>query len=293
MNNEEKIYKVVEFETNGKECKNEKYLELIRLKLKTDSFYLLANASTTNSQTNVLGVGSTSKNIKVGKILDYTCYPDEEKGKIKVLMAPQVYNKLIDLEFTTATCGYDYINNSLSFRLYNNNAAFCLFDNIKLYDLDILYASYLEDNEDIPEIDVRYHYELFPDLIELEPFENGDFVDLRSAEEVVLKAGEFNLINLGISMELPEGWWAQFVPRSSTFKNYGVIQTNSFAVIDRVYRGDDDIWMMPVYATRDCVIGKNERICQFRIVERKRFRMRKVDKLTGKNRGGFGTSGKL
>ena len=84
----------------------------------------------------------------------------------------------------------------------------------------------------------------------------GNWIDLRAAEDVALKAGEFKLIPLGIAMELPRGYEAHVVPRSSTFKNYGIIQVNHQGVVDGPdretgeggYCGNDDQWFMPVYA---------------------------------------------
>ena len=123
--------------------------------------------------------------------------------------------------------------------------------------------------------------------------EIGDWIDLRSAETVHLKKGEFYLIPLGVGMKLPEGYEANIVPRSSTFKNYGIIQTNSFAVIDNTYCGDEDMWRIPVYATRDTVINKNDRICQFRINKNQPcVKFETVEKLESINRGGFGSTGK-
>lgn len=142
-----------------------------------------------------------------------------------------------------------------------------------------------------PEILVRYHREICPTLEDIIINPKGDFIDLRSAEDVILKAGEFTLINLGVSIQLPKGYWGQFVPRSSTFKNFGIIQTNSFAVIDESYCGDNDIWKMPVFALRDTKISINDRICQFRIVKKQPFTMKVVDKLTNEDRNGFGSSG--
>ena len=112
-------------------------------------------------------------------------------------------------------------------------------------------------------IKIKYH----TDEIEKLRYIDGksDFIDLRAAEDVELKAGEFKLISLGVSMELPKGYEAHIVPRSSTFKTWGIIQTNSMGIVDESYRGDSDIWKMPVYSTRDTVIHKNDRICQFRI----------------------------
>ena len=121
----------------------------------------------------------------------------------------------------------------------------------------------------------------------------SDWIDLRASETVELKAGEFKLIPLGVAMELPKGYEAHVVPRSSTFKNYGVLQVNSCGIIDGSYCGDDDIWRMPVYATRDTVIQKNDRICQFRIVENQpKIEFQQVASLENANRGGFGSTGK-
>ena len=122
--------------------------------------------------------------------------------------------------------------------------------------------------------------------------DKSDLIDLRAAEDVVLKAGEFKLINLGISIQLPEGYEAHVVPRSSTFKNFGVIQTNSIGIIDGSYCGENDIWKYPVYAVRDTEIHVNDRICQFRIVENQpKLNFVEVEHLTGKDRSGFGSTG--
>ena len=121
----------------------------------------------------------------------------------------------------------------------------------------------------------------------------SDWIDLHAAEDVDMKAGEFRLIPLGVAIELPEGYEAHVVPRSSTFKNYGLLQANSMGVVDYTYRGDGDQWYMPAYATRDVTIEKNARICQFRI-ERNQPRLKfvRVERLEGPDRGGFGSTGK-
>ena len=120
----------------------------------------------------------------------------------------------------------------------------------------------------------------------------SDWIDLRAAEDVELKAGEFKLISLGVSMELPKGYEAHIVPRSSTFKTWGILQTNSMAVIDESYCGDNDIWRYPVYVTRDTIIHKNDRICQFRIEKHQPTIMfKEVEHLEGEERGGFGSTG--
>ena len=143
----------------------------------------------------------------------------------------------------------------------------------------------------MPQIRIKY----FTDAIERLTYIDGksDWIDLRASEEVTLKAGEFCLIPLGVAMELPEGYEAHVVPRSSTFKNYGIIQTNSCGIIDGTYCGDDDMWRMPVYAVRDTVIHVNDRICQFRIFENQpKITFDEVESLGNKNRGGFGSTGK-
>ncbi len=120
----------------------------------------------------------------------------------------------------------------------------------------------------------------------------SDWIDLRASETVELKQGEFRLIPLGVAMELPAGYEAHVAPRSSTFKNYGILQTNSLGIIDGSYCGDQDMWRMPVYATRDTVIYKGDRICQFRIVENQpAVVFEEVECLENQNRGGFGTTG--
>lgn len=135
----------------------------------------------------------------------------------------------------------------------------------------------------------------FTDKIEKLTYIDGksDWIDLRAAESVDLKKGEFKLIPLGVAMELPKGYEAHIVPRSSTFKNFGIIQTNHQGVIDSFYCGDNDEWKMPVYAMRDTHIEVNDRICQFRIMENQpKIQFEEVKALTGVDRGGFGTTGK-
>ena len=120
----------------------------------------------------------------------------------------------------------------------------------------------------------------------------SDWIDLRASETVELKQGELRQIPLGVDMELPSGYEDHVAPRSSTFKNYGILQTNSLGIIDGSYCGDQDMWRMPVYATRDTVIHKGDRICQFRIVENQpAVVFEEVECLENQNRGGFGTTG--
>ena len=136
---------------------------------------------------------------------------------------------------------------------------------------------------------IKYHKDRYPNLEEAKTY--GDFIDLRSAERYEIHEGQSLLINLGVSMKLPDGYWGQVVPRSSLFKKHGLIQTNSFGVIDNDYCGENDIWMMPVYATRDTVIEENERVCQFRIVKNNPISLFPVGALCYKDRGGFGSTG--
>lgn len=130
------------------------------------------------------------------------------------------------------------------------------------------------------------------EIDKLEKINKGDWIDLRSAENVEMKAGEFKLIKLGVGMKLPDGYEAHIVPRSSTFKNFGIIQTNHQAVIDNSYCGDEDQWRYPVYALRDTVINKNDRICQFRIMEiQPKIVFEEVEHLDDVSRGGMGSTG--
>lgn len=136
---------------------------------------------------------------------------------------------------------------------------------------------------------VKYHDN---NLLRLNQIDRGDWIDLRAAETVELKAGESRLISLGVSMKLPDGYEAHIVPRSSTFKTWGIIQTNGVGIIDNSYSGDNDVWMMPVLATRDTKINFNDRICQFRIMPRMGLLAQiDTDHLSDTNRGGFGSTG--
>lgn len=138
-------------------------------------------------------------------------------------------------------------------------------------------------------IKIKYHDDILP----IDKFTNGDWVDLRAAEDVGLKAGESRLISLGVSMKLPEGYEAHIVPRSSTYKNWGIIQTNHMGVIDNSYSGDNDIWKFSALAVRDTIIYKNERICQFRIMKKQpEVEFESVKQLGDPDRGGFGSSGR-
>ena len=137
-------------------------------------------------------------------------------------------------------------------------------------------------------IQIRYH----APIEKIGRIEQGDWIDLRAAEDVTLKAGEARLISLGVSMRLPKGFEAHIVPRSSTFSRWGILQTNSMGVVDESYAGDEDIWRMPVYAVRDTQIRMNDRICQFRVVEKMPpVSFQEVDGMEQASRGGFGSTG--
>ena len=130
------------------------------------------------------------------------------------------------------------------------------------------------------------------ELPKIEKIDKGDWIDLRAADNVVMDNGDFKLISLGIAMKLPKGYEAHIVPRSSTFKNFGIIQTNHQAVIDESYCGDEDVWRYPALAMRHTVIHKGDRICQFRIMQKMPpVRFEEVDKLENPSRGGIGSTG--
>lgn len=139
-------------------------------------------------------------------------------------------------------------------------------------------------------IEIKYFNK---DIKKIEKISNGDWIDLRAAEDISMKTGEFKLIPLGVGMKLPNGYEAHIVPRSSTFKNFGIIQTNHCGIVDNSYCGDNDQWMFPALATKNTEIHMNDRICQFRIVENQpEIEFEEVDYLDGKDRSGFGSTGK-
>ena len=140
-------------------------------------------------------------------------------------------------------------------------------------------------------MDIKIKY--FTEEVEkVAPISKGDWIDLRAAATVEMKAGEFKLIPLGVAMQLPAGYEAHVCPRSSTFKNFGVIQTNSMGIIDNSYCGDNDQWFMPVLAMRDTEIHVGDRICQFRIMKKMEpVTFVQVDRMENASRGGFGSTG--
>ncbi|MBQ5430159.1 MAG: deoxyuridine 5'-triphosphate nucleotidohydrolase [Lachnospiraceae bacterium] len=140
-------------------------------------------------------------------------------------------------------------------------------------------------------IRIKYHSDKIDHLEYIDG--KSDWIDLRAAKDYELKQGDFALIDLGISVELPQGYEMIIAPRSSTFKNFGVIQTNSIGVVDESYCGDDDVIMMPVLAMRDTTITVGDRVCQFRILRHQpQVVFEEVESLGNKTRGGFGSTGK-
>lgn len=140
------------------------------------------------------------------------------------------------------------------------------------------------------EIKIKYHSKEIEKLRYIDG--KSDWIDLRSAENVVLKKGESKLISLGVSMKLPTDYEAIIVPRSSTYRVFGIIQTNSIGVVDETYCGEDDVWLMPVLAMRDTEIHVNDRICQFRIQKHQPYiYFKEVDEMDDETRGGIGSTG--
>ena len=139
-------------------------------------------------------------------------------------------------------------------------------------------------------IKIKYHAPITP-LKNIEGAKS-DWIDLRAAENVILNKGEWKYVSLGVSMELPEGYEAHIVPRSSMLKRFGIIQANSVGIIDNSFKGDNDIWMIPVIAVRDTMINFDERICQFRLFKNQEpLSFEKVDTLNNADRGGYGSTG--
>lgn len=140
----------------------------------------------------------------------------------------------------------------------------------------------------VPVIKIKY----LRDIKKIEKFNVGDWIDLRAGEDITMKAGEYRMIPLGVAMELPEGYEALVAPRSSTFKKLGIMLANSIGIIDEAYKGDNDEWNFLAYAMRDTVIHKNERICQFRIIQHQPFiHLLEVETLGNADRGGIGSTG--
>lgn len=138
-------------------------------------------------------------------------------------------------------------------------------------------------------IKIKYHDD---ELEKIKKIKVGDWIDLRAAESVQMKKGEFKIISLGVSMQLPKGYEAHIAPRSSTYKNFGIICANSIGIIDESYCGNNDVWKFPAIALRKTIILKGDRICQFRIVEKMpELCIMEVETLENPDRGGIGSTG--
>ena len=162
---------------------------------------------------------------------------------------------------------------------------FCLFG----YFTGRRYGTPEEIRDEDLTVKILYHDEMMP---RVEKFTQGDWIDLRTAEEETMHPGESKLISLGISMKLPEGYEAHIIPRSSTFKGWGIILVNGMGLIDNSYSGTNDIWQFPALATRTTTIEKGDRICQFRLVKvQDPIEFVEVDELDPVDRGGIGSTG--
>lgn len=142
----------------------------------------------------------------------------------------------------------------------------------------------------------KVQIKVFDEACRPEAIENGDWIDLKAMEDVFLGMGEFRLIPLGVAMKLPDGYEAHIAPRSSTFKNYGIIMTNSVGVVDNSYCGTNDMWKFPAFklgaGLKGPLIKKGERICQFRIIKKQPKIVFEDSTLEDqKDRGGFGSTG--
>lgn len=136
---------------------------------------------------------------------------------------------------------------------------------------------------------IKVHYR--PGSPALEQVDKGGCVDLYNYEDITLQKGDFQLIDLGVAIQLPQGYDALVLPRSSTFKRYGLLLANSVGYIDNSYCGTDDWWKAPVYATRDIYIPKGTRCFQFRLIKTQPKLWITTHDSLGKNRGGIGSTG--
>ena len=160
---------------------------------------------------------------------------------------------------------------------------------------DVLVSNYLNIT-----IKVKYFRD---DLTRLKIDPKGDMIDLYAAEDVTINERDEALIPLGVAMELPIGYRANLLPRSSTFKKWGIIVTNSMGVIDHTYCGDNDEWKLAVFCLKGrefvngkkcTIIHKGDKIAQFEIVPvMPKVVLEEVDHLGNADRGGFGSTGSI
>lgn len=144
------------------------------------------------------------------------------------------------------------------------------------------------------EVKIKY---LTEDPIELQDIEQGDWIDIPLQQNLNLLGNPYKLVPLGIAIQLPKGYEAHVIPRSSTFKNYGMIQTNGMGLIDESYCGDNDQWHWPAYILVNKpqlrFVPKGTRLCQFRIIKKQpKINLETVEHLSNKDRGGLGSTGK-
>lgn len=148
------------------------------------------------------------------------------------------------------------------------------------------------------ELEIKIKY-LNDEVPRINKISKGDWIDLYAAEDIVIPKGESALINLGIAMQLPKGYEAHMLPRSSTFKNWGIIMTNSMGIIDESYCGNNDYWKFPAFClepntdyVKCTYIHKGDKIAQFRIIEHMpNIKFTEVESLDNEDRGGFGSTG--
>lgn len=161
----------------------------------------------------------------------------------------------------------------------------------------------VEEVEEFEEVVVKLiKIKYFEGANKLKSIEKGDWIDLYANKEIFIPKGQRAMIPLGIAMELPKGYEAHIVPRSSTFKTWGIILVNSIGIIDNSYNGDNDQWHFPAYCLESrtivdgregTLIQKGDRICQFRIVENQpSIEFIEVESLGNEDRGGFGSTGR-
>lgn len=161
------------------------------------------------------------------------------------------------------------------------------------------------DNQNTLQAEIKY----LEGARELTKISKGDLIDLYAYEDVFIPYMGQTLISLGFSLKLPKGYMAKLYPRSSTFKTWGLIQTNHVGIIDNSYCGNNDIYMYPVQCTMakqtekvminghkvtisGTWVKKGDRICQMEICEvPPTIEFNKVDDLQTEDRGGFGSTG--
>lgn len=233
--------------------------------------------------------------VEIRMVIDwFNPWPDETM----VENIPETWDEVVKLLMPFLKAN-NYLKDGRKYILITDFDEFFIFDKNKIYlnktknsmkikAMDNKYIAILNNNE--MKIKVMYHNS---DIMRIEEIHKGDWIDLRCAEDVEMKAGDFKLISLGVSIELPSGYEAHVLPRSSTYKNFGIILANSQGIIDNSYKNSKDIWRFPAIAMRDTKINKNDRICQFRIVKNmEEVLIEEVNNLDhNEERGGFGSTG--